>query len=199
MTTVRRLAGGRRSPHGLTPAQVAANQRARILVAMTEVVAANGYAAATVSDVISAAGVSRATFYQQFADKQDCFLAAFDAASDRVLQATRPARGATFSDVLAAYLDALVSDAAVAKVFLVDIYAVGPVGVARRAAGARRFTDAVARAVGARSAADRFACEAFVAAVGSMVTTRLAAGDLDGLRALHRPLADLAARLLPAP
>ena len=197
MTAVQRLPGGRRATGGLTREQVSEHQRERLLMAMAGVVAEKGYAATTVGDVITSAGVSRATFYEQFADKQECFLAAFDAASDRVLAATRPGRGATFSDVLAAYLDALVADAAFAKVFLVEIYAVGPAGMARRAAGQRRFTDAVARAVGARSAADRFACEAFVAAVGSMVTTRLAAGDLDGLRALHAPLTDLAARLLP--
>lgn len=197
MTAVHRLPGGRRATGGLTPEQVSEHQRERLLMAMAGVVAEKGYAATTVGDVIASAGVSRATFYEQFADKQEGFLAAFDAASDRVLAATRPARGATFSDVLAAYLDALVADAAFAKVFLVEIYAVGPAGMARRAAGQQRFTDAVAHAVGARSAADRFACEAFVAAVGSMVTTRLAAGDLDGLRALHAPLTDLAARLLP--
>ena len=37
-----------------------------------------GYREANVQDVIERAGVSRPTFYEHFANKEDCFLAAFD-------------------------------------------------------------------------------------------------------------------------
>jgi AcrR family transcriptional regulator len=166
---------------------------------MADVVAADGYAATSVSDVIAAAGVSRATFYEQFADKLDCFLAAFDAASEHVLAASDVSmpEGATFAELLTSYLDVLADNAAFAKVFLVDIYAAGPAGVARRAAGQQRFAAVVASVFDARSAADRFACDALVAAISVMVTARLAADDVDGLRALHRPLLEFAQRLFP--
>jgi AcrR family transcriptional regulator len=52
------------------------SQRTRILQAMAEATAERGYAAATVSQVIERAGVSSATFYELFHDKEDCFLAA---------------------------------------------------------------------------------------------------------------------------
>jgi AcrR family transcriptional regulator len=194
------LAGGRRAPDGLTKQQVGEHQRRRILVAMAETVAAKGYPAVSVGDVITTAGVSRATFYEQFSDKQDCFLAAFDAASERVMAVTRTAVVASpdpsgFDALLAAYLDALVDAPEFARVFLVDISAVGPQGIARRAAGQQRFAAAVAKQFGARTAADRFACEALVAAIAGMVTTRVAAGDFASLRSLRRPIADLATRL----
>lgn len=198
--TAARLAGGRRAPDGLTKQQVADHQRRRILLAMAEAVAAKGYVAVSVGDVIAAAGVSRATFYEQFADKQDCFLAAFDAASDRVMANVRtamraPADPSGFDALMTAYLDALADAPEFARVFLVDISAVGPEGIARRAAGQQRFATAVAALFGARSAADRFACEALVAAIAGMVTARVAAGDVESLRSLRRPIVDLAARL----
>jgi AcrR family transcriptional regulator len=67
-----------RGPHDLDRGAVAASQRARLIAAITEEVNSNGYAATTVADVIERAGISRRTFYEQFANKEDCFLAAFD-------------------------------------------------------------------------------------------------------------------------
>jgi AcrR family transcriptional regulator len=51
-------------------------QRARLLCAIRHVAVREGYAAATIAQVISEAGVSRPTFYDYFSDKDDCFLAA---------------------------------------------------------------------------------------------------------------------------
>jgi AcrR family transcriptional regulator len=53
-------------------------QRARLTQAMLGSVAGKGYAATTVTDVVRGAGVSRATFYELFPDKEACFLAAYD-------------------------------------------------------------------------------------------------------------------------
>jgi AcrR family transcriptional regulator len=52
------------------------SQRERLLAAMTELCAAAGYRDTTIADVIANAGVSRATFYEYFSDKDDCLLAA---------------------------------------------------------------------------------------------------------------------------
>ncbi len=46
---------------------------------MVQVVAETGYVGTTVEAVLSRAGVSRRTFYENFKDKQDCFISAFDA------------------------------------------------------------------------------------------------------------------------
>jgi AcrR family transcriptional regulator len=73
------LPRGRRSLATLSPEQVAANQRVRILLAMIDVVGQKGYAASTIVDVAARAGVSRNSFYAQFASKHECFLQTYDA------------------------------------------------------------------------------------------------------------------------
>jgi len=71
--------------HGLSRDVVVQSQRDRMVDAMVAVVADQGYADTTVADIISAAGVSRATFYEQFADKEDCFVAAYSTVMKRML------------------------------------------------------------------------------------------------------------------
>jgi AcrR family transcriptional regulator len=73
MTGPARLPRGR---HGLPREQIVRSQRKRLLAAMVESTAAKGYEATAVADVLEASGVGRETFYELFADKQDCFLAA---------------------------------------------------------------------------------------------------------------------------
>src|SRR3954468_6998447 len=65
--------------HGLSRAFIVHNQRERLLDAIANVVAQKGYAATRVGDITQHAGVSRKTFYELFSDKEDCFLAAYDA------------------------------------------------------------------------------------------------------------------------
>jgi AcrR family transcriptional regulator len=60
-------------------------RRQQILEAMVRVVGRKGYKATSVADVIAEADVSRTTFYKHFEDKQECFLAAYDLAVERVL------------------------------------------------------------------------------------------------------------------
>ncbi len=67
-----------RGPHHLGPTEVARHQRLRMHGAMVEAVAERGYAQTSVKQVVGLAGVSRRAFYEQFANKQACFLATFD-------------------------------------------------------------------------------------------------------------------------
>ena len=71
--------------HGLSREVVVRSQRERMVEAMISVVAMKGYTETTVADIISTAGVSRATFYEQFADKEDCFIAAYGTVMERML------------------------------------------------------------------------------------------------------------------
>ncbi len=71
--------------HGLSREAVVRSQRERMVESMIAVVAMKGYTETTVADIISNAGVSRATFYEQFADKEDCFVAAYGAVMERLL------------------------------------------------------------------------------------------------------------------
>jgi AcrR family transcriptional regulator len=60
-------------------------RRQLILEAMVRVVGRQGYKATSVADVIAEADVSRTTFYKHFEDKQECFLAAYDMVTERVM------------------------------------------------------------------------------------------------------------------
>jgi AcrR family transcriptional regulator len=190
-----------RGRHGLTRDQVVQSQRARIFRAMADVMAEKGYAATSVADVLRGAKVSRETFYEQFESKEDCFMSALEAAVDVVLAQAfaGPPGGGTpierFDRGLRTYLEALAAHPQLSRLFLLEVYAAGPAALERRAAVQRRFAAVLDDTFGRRTAGDRFANEALVAATSSMVTARLAAGDLDGLRALRRPLVGLARRL----
>src|SRR5262245_61122151 len=72
-----------RGRHRLSSGEVEADQRQRMLAAVGGVLAEHGYARATVADILAVSGVSRRTFYKQFADKDDCLYAAYEDAERR--------------------------------------------------------------------------------------------------------------------
>src|SRR3954447_24211790 len=84
--------------HSLSREDVLASQRGRLLDAMAEAVAQHGYGATTVAHVVALAGVSRKTFYEHFADKEDCFLALYDAGIAYVLGRIADALGDETAD-----------------------------------------------------------------------------------------------------
>lgn len=65
---------------------VSAVQRERLVAAMLRAASELGYRGTNVQDVIERAGVSRPTFYEHFANKEDCFLAAFDITAARLCE-----------------------------------------------------------------------------------------------------------------
>jgi AcrR family transcriptional regulator len=127
-----------RGSHGLDRDVVEASQRARLLEAVGRAVAARGYAGATIDDVVRGAGVSKKTFYEHFADKEGCFLAAYEAAGEELFQRVLEAHGTSDDWMertragIAAYLRWLAAEPALARVFLIEVAAAGP-----RAAQAR--------------------------------------------------------------
>jgi AcrR family transcriptional regulator len=120
-----------------------------MLGAMADAVATKGYAGTTVADVVAGAGVSRKTFYEHFRDKEECFLAAFDAGVDLLLAAIVAAAPAEGDDTwiglmrarARAYLDTLASQPAFARTFLIEVLAAGPRALERRAEVLRRFAN----------------------------------------------------------
>ena len=127
-----------RGTHGLHPSLVAASQRTRLLEATGRAVADKGYAAATIDDLVRGAGVSKKTFYEHFADKLDCFLAAYETASYELLEHVRAAQDAAGNWLerthagIHAYLHWLAAEPALARVFLIEIAAAGPDALACR-------------------------------------------------------------------
>jgi AcrR family transcriptional regulator len=123
--------------------------RERLVCGMNEAVAAKGYAATTIADVVRAARVSKRTFYEQFDDKLACFLAAYDAASAHVIgaQAAAAERSAgrpweeRVEAVVVAYLDAMAARPELTRTFLVEILGAGPQALVHRREAIDRFAD----------------------------------------------------------
>jgi AcrR family transcriptional regulator len=107
--------------------------RARIHEAMAQAVSERGYAAVTVSDVVTAARVSRRTFYEHFEDKEHCFLETYRTgcenglaqidASLRALE--KPDWRTRLSVSLETYLAILAAEPYFARVLLIDVLGAG--------------------------------------------------------------------------
>lgn len=121
-----------------------------MLDAVASAVAAKGYAATTVGDVVKGAGVSRKTFYEHFAGKEECFLEAWDTGVRIIFDAiARSQRGATgpverMRLGLRAYLRTLASEPDFARSFLIEVVAAGRRAEARRAQVHERFAELLA-------------------------------------------------------
>jgi AcrR family transcriptional regulator len=125
-----------KGPHGLSREEVQASQRQRILDAVLDVVGESGYGAATVAHITKAAGISRTTFYEQFRNKEEAFLTAYDEFGERFLTDIGGATGTSPAHVLAASADRLVDWGRrrpnACRAFLLEIHAVGEQGLEHR-------------------------------------------------------------------
>jgi AcrR family transcriptional regulator len=121
--------------------------RERLVCGIDAAVAEKGYAATTIADVVRHARVSKRTFYEQFDDKEACFLAAYESASEQVLGAMATADAAAAGRpwqervelVVVAYLEAMAARPELTRTFLVEILGAGPRALERRRATIERF------------------------------------------------------------
>jgi AcrR family transcriptional regulator len=125
-------------PNGPGRERVARHQRARLHGATIEAVAARGYPATTVSELVALAGISRRTFYEHFADREGCFLASYDAivagAARRVAEACRGERdrAGALERAFGALALEIAAEPKAARLAFVDVLAAGSVGLERR-------------------------------------------------------------------
>jgi AcrR family transcriptional regulator len=118
-----RLPAGR---HGLPREVVTENQRERLLNGVVDAVAEHGYNATTIGAITEAAKISRRTFYEHFKDKEGCFLAAYEMIDTHVRGSmlTAAERSGSWPEsvpaALAALLDVLSRDLAVARFYLIE-------------------------------------------------------------------------------
>lgn len=126
---------GRKLPsghHRFSREFVVQSQRERMLDAVARAVAGKGYEKASVADVLTLAGVSRRTFYEQFTGKEHCFLVAYQtifadllAASWRAYSSRRrwPDR---IGVALEAFVAPLAAEPAYARAGIIEVLAAGP-------------------------------------------------------------------------
>jgi AcrR family transcriptional regulator len=176
---------------------VVQNQRERILAAVGDVVSVAGYRDMSVEDVIVTAGISRRTFYEHFKNKQDAFLAAYDAVLLQLLSLVQAAieQEDTFSARLhaglSAFLDFLAREPGFARMCIVEALAAGPDAIARRNAAMTAFATLIAdnaRELGTAVEPQPLTAETIVGGIYEVVYTRVVRGDI---RQLPELLPDL--------
>jgi AcrR family transcriptional regulator len=162
-------------------------QRERLLRGMVAVANRDGYAGASVSQVIDEAGVSRPTFYEQFEDRDDCFSAAILEIHERLLGQLRSAvEQAPAHDALSAAVSATLrfalAEPANARFLMKEALAGGPGALDARDLGIRKSAKLIETTV-KRSPADGIAPDVPVAAVLGAVHRLLASRLRRGERA----------------
>src|SRR5919112_6278151 len=188
-------------------------QRRRLYAAAGAIFARAGYADATAEAIARAAGMSKATFYEHFDNKEDCIIALHDDATAAVLEAMRrtgngysgvDAAGRvravihTFLEVLAAFPDE-------AQTLLVEIIGAGPRAMERRdrvLAEYASYVDEVNREDAARYGVVRLASRhdafAIVGSVVELASRQIRTGQPEDIRDLEPVVERLVLGLLRA-
>ncbi len=126
-----------RGKSALPPSQVASEHRERIVEAIAACLRERGYAATTVADLVAAAGITRAAFYDQFRSKEDAFLAAQSlglersaglAASRFFIEAAWPDRVWNSAEALVGYIT---DHPDLSHANVIEAYAAGPAAIRR--------------------------------------------------------------------
>jgi AcrR family transcriptional regulator len=111
--------------------ELRASQEGRLICAVADSVAAKGYAATSVADIIALAGVSRKTFYEYFDGKEACFLASYDTGAAAIYNAMVDAADGLqgwrdiLDAVLTTWLEFLQADLAFTRAYMIEFWAAG--------------------------------------------------------------------------
>jgi AcrR family transcriptional regulator len=127
--------------------------RLRLVEGMVAAVDEKGYAATTIADIVRHARVSKRTFYEHFADREQCFLACYAYGSELALASVMQAaecEGAWTEQVRAAaqaYLATLQANPTLTRTLLIEVHAAGPRALALRRTVLQRFADVLRESV----------------------------------------------------
>lgn len=189
-----RLPPGR---HGLPRTYVAENQRERLLNGVVEAVAEHGYEATTIARIVEAAKISRRTFYEYFSGKEDCFLAAYAMVDAHVRDSMLAVPGASepwpnrVRARLAALLDVLARDPAVARFYLVEPLAAGGEVAARYRDAMQLLAETLPPEPEPPGLDIEVRDQALIGGVATLIVRRLNAGAADRLPELLPDLVEL--------
>lgn len=187
--------------HGLSRRQIGDSQRERLIAAIAHEVAEHGYPGVTMRGLMRLAGVSSRDFYEHFADKEACYLAAFDAVrdylEDRIAAAvaTEPDWPHQLIAALRVALDFFAAEPDLARLALVE-----PVGATPRIA--IRYREAVLACVPALARGRSETAEgsslspntedSVLGGILALARRSILAGDAKGLPALLPDLTEFA-------
>ena len=203
----RRLPPGPGTPRG----EVERNQRERLFGAMVAAVVAKGYAAATVGDLAEVSGVSSRTFYDLFADKRACFVAAEEAMVEGAVAVAAAAAandgepGSWEERARAgsrAFAEVIVAQPAAARMVLLEAYAAGPEALAPLERAIGGFEELAQQMVAQSPERAKMPAEmvaAYIGAIEEILRMRLLGGREAELPGLMDELWDLIGSYRPPP
>jgi AcrR family transcriptional regulator len=174
-------------------------QRERLYQAAARVFARVGYAEASAESIARDAGMSKATFYEHFSNKEECILALFDRAAEIVLAAMAQAAQAAGSDPAErmragtrAFLQEVATHPEASQTLIVEIIGAGPAAARRRDAILQVFADVLdgENAAAARTGAIRrfrspYDAFAIVGATIELASRALRLGEPEDIRDLE--------------
>jgi AcrR family transcriptional regulator len=175
-------------------------QRSRLFAAAAAVFARTGYADATAEAIAREAGMSKATFYEHFGNKEECILALFDAAIDVVVggiaQAVREHGDDTpegrVGAAIRVFLAVITAFPDQAQTLLVEIIGAGPQAMERRDAALARVAEYIdeanqadAAAGNVRRLASRHDAFAIVGAIVELASRQLRTHDPEDISELE--------------
>jgi AcrR family transcriptional regulator len=127
---------------------IAGHKRRRIMDAIAELTAEQGYEATKIGDIVRRAGVARKTLYDNFEGKEEVFLAAFDAAVDeamrRIEEDCAKVEGGWEERVqagLASFLGYVAEQPALARMCMIEALSATPAATERYEAAVQRFVE----------------------------------------------------------
>lgn len=120
--------------------------RDRLMRGMGESLMEKGFTGTVVADIVKRARVSRRTFYEEFSDRGECFLAICDRATDvaRVVINQAAAPGLSWEDqskqAVDAYFAFMTLEPQLTRAMLFEVYALGDRGIAGHRETHDKFT-----------------------------------------------------------
>jgi AcrR family transcriptional regulator len=158
------------------------DERAMILAATAKLASKGGYATLTVPRVRAVAGVSRRSFDAHFEGMADCFLAALEMLSDRILTAAEPSY-LTADDwasgvhrMIASLCQHLAGDPAFANLAFLEVFSPGPEAIQWRSGMIARLATMLRQGAPRGQQPTVFAAKASVGAMWGVIHHFVATG-----------------------
>lgn len=176
---------------------IAQHKQRRIMDALAELTAEQGYEATKISDIVKRAGVARKTLYDNFAGKEEVFLAAFDSARDEALRRVEEGGAGADGDWqagieggLAAFLAYVAENPSLARMCMIEALSATPETTRRYEDALEAFVERTRRTLPPDQRPPETIAETLVGGVAWIVYQQIRRGDAEQAEDLLPELAE---------
>jgi AcrR family transcriptional regulator len=170
---------------------IAGHKRRRIMDAIAELTAEQGYDSTKIGDIVRRAGVARKTLYDNFEGKEEVFLSAFDSAVEEVIRRIEEdcakVEGGWEEQVqagLAAFLRFVAEEPALARMCMIEALSATSAATERYEAAVQRFVELTKRTVPHNDQLPETVDETLVGGVAWIVYQQIRRGETDKAESL---------------